>query len=68
MSCKCVRCPECRGSGNVWISFSGEYLGSSRCDDLDELEACPECEGSGIIEMCDECRETEEEAWLDDYE
>lgn len=67
MSCKCVRCTECGGTGDVWYSAIGEYLGNSRCDDLDELDSggCLDCDGSGILEMCDECRE----AWEDeDYE
>ena len=71
MGCKCVTCGECGGTGNIWISFSGEYLGNNRCDDLDELDTCPECGGDGLSEMCDECRERieeererEEEYWL----
>lgn len=55
--CRCVRCPECRGSGHVWFAFGGrEYLGAGRCDDLDEMEGCDECQGSGITEMCDKCQ------------
>lgn len=54
--CECVRCAECRGSGTVWFSFGGKtYLGSGRCDDLDEMETCGECSGSGIVEVCDHC-------------
>jgi hypothetical protein len=60
MTCKCVVCPECEGSGNVWRSFSGKYLGNHRCDDLDELETCEECRGSGVAEICDECQMAEE--------
>jgi hypothetical protein len=60
MTCKCVKCPECRGAGSVWWSFAGEYLGRSRCDNLDEIESCDECDGTGITELCDECREAEE--------
>ena len=60
--CTCKRCPECGGTGDVWISISGKYLGRFHCDDLDELDTCPDCEGSGIIEMCDSCMEAEEEA------
>lgn len=62
MTCSCIPCGECGGSGNVWLSFTGKYLGNHRCDDLDELETCAECHGSGIDEMCDECREKEDEA------
>jgi hypothetical protein len=68
--CKCVSCGECGGSGTVWRSFSGKYLGNNRCDDLDDLEQCEDCGGSGLTEMCDECRdkmqeeqEREEEYW-----
>lgn len=60
-NCTCVSCPECQGSGSVWRSFRGTYLGNNRCDDLDELETCPECNGRGLSEMCDYCREMEEE-------
>ena len=64
MSCKCITCPECDGSGSIWISFSGKYMGKYRCDDLDEMDTCPECGGSGIAELCDECREAfDEEEW-----
>ena len=62
MACKCVSCPECGGTGNVWVSFNGKYLGKCRCDDFDELEMCEECNGTGIIEMCDECMMAKEEA------
>lgn len=60
--CTCVSCDECGGSGSVWFSFNHKYLGKHRCDDLDELETCESCGGSGIEEMCDHCRELEEEA------
>ena len=59
--CTCVSCAECNGTGDVWISFSGEYMGRYRCDDLDELEMCADCGGSGITEMCDYCRDEREE-------
>lgn len=59
--CRCVNCGECRGSGSVWFAFGGkEYLGNSRCDDLDELETCEGCGGSGIVETCDRCQLLEE--------
>ena len=60
--CTCVKCSECNGTGNVWISFSGKYLGRFHCDDLDELDICPDCDGSGITEICDSCMGAEEEA------
>ena len=62
MACKCVSCPECGGSGTVWRSFSGKYMGHHRCDDLDQMEGCDVCGGSGISEECDECLD----AWYDD--
>lgn len=56
--CRCVSCAECRGSGRVWFAFGGrEYLGSRRCDDLDEMETCEECSGSGLAEVCDRCQQ-----------
>jgi hypothetical protein len=67
--CRCVRCSECNGTGTVWFSFGspayggGQYLGSHRSDDMDEMETCDECRGSGISEECDTCsfqREIEE--------
>ena len=58
--CECVTCSECRGSGHVWVDFRGRYLGSSRCDDLDDLETCDSCGGGGITELCDRCGELEE--------
>lgn len=60
MACECTKCPECKGTGNVWFSFSGEYLGHNRCDDLDEMESCYMCGGSGIDSLCRECQESDE--------
>ena len=60
MSCECVRCYECGGSGIVWRSFFGKYLGNRRCDDLDDFESCPECGGEGITEVCQEFQEAYE--------
>lgn len=59
--CTCKSCPECHGTGNVFWSFGGRYLGNHRCDDLDRVEKCTECDGGGIIEVCDFCRRMEEE-------
>lgn len=40
MSCKCVPCKECGGSGNVWIAFGGKYneLCTYKCPALLYLE------------------------------
>ena len=61
MPCKCVRCAECGGSGTVWRSFSGKYLGNHRCDDMDEMDQCDMRDGTGLTETCDECLAMEEE-------
>lgn len=58
--CECVSCPECRGSGHVWVDWRGRYLGNSRCDDLDELETCDTCGGSGVTECCGRCDELDQ--------
>jgi hypothetical protein len=55
MTCSCVPCKQCNGTGTIWISFSGEYLGSHRCDDLDEMDGCEFCDGTGVESWCDEC-------------
>jgi hypothetical protein len=57
MACKCVSCRECHGSGHVWVTMGGQYLGSARSSDMDDMETCPECRGDGIEEVCDECEE-----------
>lgn len=57
--CTCVSCPECHGGGFVYYSFpgigGGQYLGTHRSDDLDEMETCDVCRGRGITEMCESC-------------
>ena len=65
-TCCCVRCGDCNGSGTVWFDWRGQYLGNSRCDDLDELEHCEQCGGSGITETCDRCQLLEEMDHEDD--
>lgn len=65
--CTCISCDECGGTGNVWVSFTGKYLGNHRCDDLDDLQTCESCGGTGIDEVCDHCRELEEEAEYQDF-
>lgn len=67
MACTCTSCPACQGTGDVWYSFGGEYLGNRRCDDLDELEPCDECGGSGVDEYCDECLMAEEEERTEEW-
>lgn len=62
MKCECTQCPECHGTGNAFISFSGEYMGSGRCDDLDELVTCERCDGSGLDYFCRECQQAAEDA------
>ena len=58
--CTCVDCPLCKGSGQVRSSSNDDYLGTGRCDDMDELECCAYCHGSGIDDYCDYCFEQEE--------
>ncbi len=65
--CECIVCSECNGTGTVWTSFTGEYLGNHRCDDMDNLESCDECNGSGIAEECDQCAELRREEEEKDY-
>lgn len=56
MTCSCTPCSECKGSGTVFYSFSGDYLGNNhRMDDMDELAVYEECGGTRIENMCDEC-------------
>jgi hypothetical protein len=64
--CTCISCGSCGGTGNVWFTFDGKYLGKHRTDDLDELERCDDCEGSGISEECDYCVDSRDD--FDAYE
>lgn len=62
MTCTCLICPDCKGTGIVWYSFTGDYLGNSRCDDLDTLEICEKCGGSGTTgPICDDCETLRED-------
>lgn len=64
--CQCVLCGDCRGTGNAWETIRGQYLGSHRMDDTDDLISCPSCEGSGVSEVCDYCLDGEEEVFSHD--
>lgn len=66
--CTCVRCSECGGTGDVWYTSAGEYLGNCRSDDLDELDfgGCPECDGLGIVEQCYNCASAEYDNFTDE--
>ena len=55
--CECIDCHECGGTGTVWFSFGGKYMGIRRCDDLDEMELCEECGGTGVSSTCWECQQ-----------
>lgn len=59
--CTCASCGSCGGTGNVWFTFDGKYLGNHRCDDLDELQRCDDCEGSGLSDVCELCAYQEED-------
>ena len=58
--CMCVRCPDCRGTGNGFFDMSGRYVGHGMTDDTDEIESCPSCRG-GIVEVCANCQTEEDE-------
>ena len=60
MTCHCVSCPDCRGSGSLWQCLDGS-IHRNRCDDMGDLVTCDECGGSGTAEECAECID----AWLD---
>ncbi len=64
--CTCEPCPECDGSGIVWVSFAGKYLGTSRCDDLDECIDCMYCDGLGTSDCCDYCVDQHELEMLEE--
>ncbi len=53
--CTCVKCTACNGTGTYWMTAGGRYLGSARCDDLDELELCEFCD-HGYTETCGRCQ------------
>lgn len=68
MDCECVICEECGGSGDVWESIGGMYLGKYRIDDLAHMITCPICDGEGVLEYCWECRLKEDEYRQREYD
>jgi hypothetical protein len=48
MSCQCVYCDVCKGTGSMWVD-TGSYP-------EEELEPCEWCDG-GISETCSECEQ-----------
>lgn len=65
MTCKCVCCPMCNGSGSIWVDVRTGRAIDGCHDDLDDLETCPECRGAGISETCEECEEGDGREWLE---
>jgi len=57
--CECVLCDWCKGSGFNY-ELLGEVSRNHPCDDLAELISCEECQGSRIAEVCDYCRDEED--------
>ena len=53
MACKCVKCPNCNGLGQVEYR-TGSYLGT-------DFEICFTCRGSGVSEKCWECEDFSED-------
>jgi hypothetical protein len=60
MTCSCVRCPDCNGSGHFWQTHDGK-IHLMRCDDMGDLVSCDTCRGSGCSEECEECFGCEDE-------
>ena len=61
MSCECVRCKTCDGSGDVYSNFRFEYIGRGCVDDFVDIVSCPYCDGRAIMEVCQECAEAQED-------
>lgn len=59
VSCECVSCDWCGGTGFVWQTVGGQLV-RHRIDDMGDLHECPECDGAGVIETCPECAEARE--------
>lgn len=61
MTCKCVTCGDCGGSGHMWRDFGSNTLHEHRTDDMGDLEPCYRCNASGIEEECDACADQREQ-------
>ena len=59
MPCKCVKCPDCNGLGQV------EYRTGSYPET--DLETCCRCRGSGVSEKCWECDDFSEDDFSEDF-
>ena len=53
-TCECIPCPECNGSGYIWVS--GDRSGPERFDDDGDFESCPLCGGDGLYFYCLKCQ------------
>ena len=56
MTCSCVLCVACRGTGQVMVAQDGYPE--------QDLETCSDCGGTGISEKCGACIDKEQD---DDY-
>ncbi len=59
VTCRCVRCEACNGSGRLWRLFGGSEVHAHRVDDLEDPEDCEECGGTGVSETCSDCEFSE---------
>lgn len=53
MSCSCLRCDDCKGTGLIW---------SVQDDGMEESDFCEECCGSGTSDKCAECEQADIDA------
>ena len=37
--CRCISCPDCGGSGSLWVTLDGAFH-QHRVDDMGDLETC----------------------------
>lgn len=59
--CQCLLCSWCNGSGFNYELF-GEVTRNHPCDDLADIVPCDECHGSRLAEVCDNCRDYDDDA------